>query len=362
MNSFSAPLRHAVIEITNRCNLRCRHCASGSGLPRENELSLAEWRHFLNAFRRLGGEELTLLGGELFLRPDWFEIAAAARALDLRLILISNGLLIRDDDMLARLRELRPHLLGISLDGATPESYRHQRGVAGFDQVTALLRRLRDDGHPHVNAITTFTRDNLGEFDRFADLFDGTGITWQIQIANLGGPRLPAREFITRDDYRWLVGRIRDCVLHRPTLHLRTMDDVGYFPLDPALRFLHQLWQGCIAGRRLVGVRSNGDVLGCLSLGDDFVEANLRRRSLEDIWRDGGSFSRLRRKEEALSGACAHCAFAAECRAGCTAMAYSITGGVGCNPYCIRALETDDILGGGEALAADAPANVPRSP
>lgn len=345
------PLRFAVLEITNRCNLRCAHCASDSGLPRENELTLAEWRRVVTEIHALGGEEITLIGGELFLRPDWAEIAEAVNGLGMRLVLISNGLLLDDEETLARLKALRPFLVGISVDGATPESYRRSRGVDGFDLAQALLHRLAADGPANVNAITTFTKGNLREFDRFADLYDGTGITWQIQIANRGGARFAPQEFIDRDDYRWLVDRIRDVIVNRPTLHLMPMDDFGYFPLDPALRFLHPRWDGCIAGRRLVGVRSDGDVLGCLSLGDAFVEANLREEPLRKIWQSETSFARLRNKEKELTGACARCAYAMECRAGCTGIAQSATGGIGFNPYCIRALETEDILAG---IAIDA--------
>lgn len=208
------PLRFVVLEITNRCNLRCAHCASDSGLPRENELTLTEWG----------------------------QVLAEIHALGMRLVLISNGLPLRDEGTLTRVKELRPFLVGISVDGATPESYRRSRGVDGFDPAQALLHRLVADGPTNV---------------------------------------------------------------------------IGYFPLDPALRFLHPHWDGCIAGRRLIGVRSDGDVLGCLSLGDSFVEANLRKESLREIWGSETSFARLRKKEKALTGACAKCAYAMECRAGC---------------------------------------------
>lgn len=53
---------------------------------------------------------------------------------------------------------------------------------------------------------------------------------------------------------------------------------------------------------------------------------------------------RFRSKEELLTGVCARCAYACECRAGCTAIAYS--GAIGCNPYCIRSRETREILAG----------------
>ena len=346
------PLRCAVIEITNRCNLRCPHCASTSGVARENELTLDEVRALLATIAELGGEEITLIGGEIFMRSDWFEIGRAVGELGMKLIIVSNGLLIRTDEVFAQLRELSPYLIGISVDGASRESYKKLRGADGLDRCLSVLRRLLDDGHKEVNAITTIMKANLAEFDDFVRLFDRTGITWQIQIANKGGSRFSHEQFISREDYAWLVGKMRDVFVNKgDALRLRHMDDFGYFPMDPKLRFLHEMWNGCVAGLELIGVRSDGDVLGCLSLGDDFIEENLRRVPLREMWESGDHFQQFRRKEELLTGECARCPYARRCRAGCTSIAYSATNAVGCNPYCIRSLEVQDVLDGldGEA-------------
>jgi len=341
------PLRCAVIEVTNRCNLRCPHCASTSGRARGEELTLEEIRDLLRTIAGLGGEEITVIGGEAFLRDDWYEICRAVGEFGMKLILISNGVLIRGEAMYDRLRRLRPMLIGISIDGATRDTYRALRGVDAFDHCLGVCRRLLDDGHPNVNAITTVWKANLREFDAFAELLAGSGVTWQIQVANKGGGRFGREQFISRREYAWLARKMRDVFAgDRESLRLRHMDDFGYFPLDPALRFLHETWNGCVAGVELIGVRSNGDVLGCLSLGDDFVEANLRREPLAEIWTSDRYFGRFRRKEELLTGRCAACGFAARCRAGCTAIACSATGDIGCNPYCIRSLETDEVLRG----------------
>ncbi len=344
-------LCYAVLELTNRCNLRCAHCASSSGIGRPDELRRDELSMLLGELHSLGCREVTLLGGEVLLHAAWAEVARGAVDRGMRLILVSNGLLFTDR-VFAELRALRPHLVGISLDGATRRSYLAQRGADGFDTCLGVLRRLRDDGHPNVNAITTFTRRNLSEFDALADLFAGSGITWQVQLANRGGRRFDPAEFLTRRDFGWLAARMRAIyVERRRELRLRHMDDFGYFPLDPKLRFLHQTWHGCIAGQALIGVRSNGDVLGCLSLGDEFVEANVRRVPLHEIWHSGRYFARLRHKQEVLEGECATCPFAAACRAGCSAIAFSATGSLGHNTHCLRSLETEAILDGASPWA-----------
>lgn len=341
-----APLRYAVLEITNRCNLRCPHCGSSSGRPRPGELSLEELVGIVEEIAALGGEEVTLIGGEALLRDDWPAIARAVRAAGMKLLLLTNGLpLARSERTWRALLDLEPHLVGVSIDGASRESYRRMRGVDGFDEVMALCRRLVAAGVPHVNAITTFWRANLHEFEAFVDLFADSGVTWQVQMANKGGERFADDDFLSLHDYELLTTKMRRVLVDDARrLALCPMDDFGYFPLDDQLAWLHERWQGCRAGIDVIGIRSNGDVLGCLSLGDAFVEDNLRRRPLADIWQDPRGFRELRHKESRLTGHCAACPFAQRCRAGCTAMAHSATGSIGENPCCLRHLEARRIL------------------
>lgn len=345
------PLRDVVLEVTNRCNLRCPHCASSSGEARPHEMTLDEIRGVLRGIADLGGERVAVIGGEALLRADCFDICQAVKDVGMHVVLITNGITLRQDEQFARLRHLRPHVIGISVDGATRESYRAQRGVDAFDHVLGACRRLLDEGHTDVNAITTFSRRNLGEFDRFVELFQDSGITWQVQMAHKAGDRFCDDDFLTVDDFAWLTARMRDILVHRlDHVRLRPMDDFGYFPLDPALKFLHHEWAGCQAGNQVLGIRAHGDVLGCLSLGDEFVEANLRQVSLSEIWRSDRYFQRFRRKEELLCGECALCAFRRECRAGCTGVALSSTGHIGCNTHCIRSIETTGLLAQLEGL------------
>ena len=79
-------------------------------------------------------------------------------------------------------------------------------------------------------------------------------------------------------------------------------------------------------------------------LGGDFVEDNLRRRSLREIWEDERSFSRFRGKPAQLTGACAKCPKAGACKAGCSAAALSTTGTLTENAFCVRQVEIRQIL------------------
>ena len=83
-------LSGAVVEITNRCNLRCPCCASASGLARPDEMSLDEMRGVVRDLASLGCGTFTMLGGEFLLRPDWYEIASSVREAGMELQLITK--------------------------------------------------------------------------------------------------------------------------------------------------------------------------------------------------------------------------------------------------------------------------------
>src|ERR1700743_782791 len=70
---------HVVWEITLACDLKCMHCGSRAGHRRTDELSTAECLETVEALARLGTREISLIGGEAYLRKDFTEIIRAIR-------------------------------------------------------------------------------------------------------------------------------------------------------------------------------------------------------------------------------------------------------------------------------------------
>src|ERR1700704_5188953 len=79
-------------DLTYRCNERCVHCY----LDHDNhgELTTAECIAVMEDLARAGTLFLTFSGGEIFLRPDLYEILAAARRLHFDISLKTNALLV----------------------------------------------------------------------------------------------------------------------------------------------------------------------------------------------------------------------------------------------------------------------------
>src|ERR1051325_8685718 len=92
------PYRPSLVSwnLTKRCNLRCPHCYMEAGKAAAHELSTDECLSVLVEMKALGTEMVILTGGEPLLRRDIYEIASAASAAGLWVVMGTNGVLVID--------------------------------------------------------------------------------------------------------------------------------------------------------------------------------------------------------------------------------------------------------------------------
>ena len=118
-----------VIEITSRCNLRCSTCFADAGTG--YDLSLAQLEAMLDRFVETEGqpEVVQISGGEPTIHPQILDIVAAARARDIRhLMLNTNGLrLAQDPDFVRELTRFQPTIY-LQFDGLGVSTYEALRG------------------------------------------------------------------------------------------------------------------------------------------------------------------------------------------------------------------------------------------
>src|SRR4030095_5339560 len=94
---------------------------------------------------RLGTREVTLIGGEAYLRPDWIDIIRAVHEHGMYCA-IQTGARNLTDTRLAAAVEAGLQGLGVSIDGL-PELHDRIRGVTGsYDQAIDALRRAKAAG------------------------------------------------------------------------------------------------------------------------------------------------------------------------------------------------------------------------
>ena len=149
---LAGPLRNFTIEVTFRCNARCRMCPLyGEHTDDQSFISVASGRKELTteAIRsvllqcaQMGNERVLFTGGEPLLRPDLPELVAFGSNLGMRIGIISNGFLLTET--VARdLTAAGLDWLHISLDGPA-EVHNSIRRVpnmfARMDRNVSMLR------------------------------------------------------------------------------------------------------------------------------------------------------------------------------------------------------------------------------
>ena len=339
--------KYCVWEITRTCNMKCLHCASSinDGRSGNDELSLTEAMRLCGDLAALGCEKVVLSGGEALLRKDWDEIARKLVSLGINVSLISNGYVI--DQRLARnIKGAGLCRVALSLDG-TESTHNYVRGKDdSYGRVLKAVSYLKAEQMP-VNVVTHINRMNLPELRNIEHLVVSLGIdVWRLQLGSPMGRLADHPELVIEPEHLPAIADFVVAAKRRNRVKISVGDNIGYYSAhEPALRDTPNrdgwnFWCGCSAGCLNVGIESNGNVKGCLSLqAERFVEGSIREESLLSIWQKNGAFSYTRGfRREDLHGHCQECEYGEICRGGCTFMAYGATGSVHDNPYCLYAV------------------------
>ncbi len=173
-------LRYLEFQITDRCNLRCRHCYIGDGF--HQDLSTKRIFKVLNEFEEIQGLRLLLSGGEPLLHPHFWEINEVLREYPFRSVLLSNGTLITKETS----KKLHVHEVQISLDGMK-EGHESIRGDGTFEKTLLAIDHLQE-ASIRVSIATMIHRGNIKEFDALAALIQSKNIgEWNVDLPCIEG-------------------------------------------------------------------------------------------------------------------------------------------------------------------------------
>jgi radical SAM protein with 4Fe4S-binding SPASM domain len=332
-----------VWELTLRCNLNCIHCGSNAGKPRPDELTTEEGFRLIEDLNTIGSREICFMGGEPFLRKDWFELGKKVQETGIKLLFISNGFII-NDKIISKLIGLQPYAVGVSLDGGTAETHDYIRGKKGsFDKVKEYIRLARKANLP-VSVITTVSKINFSELPIIKDyLLEQGNVAWQIQMAAPEG-RFSVDHAISEEEYYatgLFIANLKK-TYSRKELPVIGAHCFGYYSSKIPSLGLYPNWVGCQAGISILSIKSNGDVTGCLSQQNYYPEGNIRKKSISEIWNDTNAFAYNRRfTKDMLGENCKTCKYAEACRGGCLGNSLSFTGKPHNDPYCFHRMEQE---------------------
>lgn len=360
---FSKDKKPIVVwNITQRCNLKCKHCYAAGIADVSKECTTEQVKNAIDGLADFGCPVLLFSGGEPFVREDVLELAHYARKKGLRVVFSTNGTLITAE-LAQQIKAIDVSYVGISIDGirATHDAF---RGVSGaYDRSLAAIRICRDKGIK-VGLRVTLTRENSRDISAIFKLMREEHIP-RICLYHLvyagRGANLRAND-LSHEETRTIVDKIID--------ETQASFDAG-FPLEVLTVDNHcdapYLWMRMVREGnprandvlrllRMNGGNSSGNALSCISWDgavypDQFWRdkplGNITEHSFGDIWGapPEQSFLRsLREKPKHVTGRCKGCRFLELCGGNFRARGEAATGEVwGMDPACYL---TDDEISG----------------
>jgi len=135
--------RSVDLDVTNRCNLRCKYCyhfTSAGDVGKD--LPVEEWLEFFEELTRCAVTNVTIAGGEPFYREDLKELIDGVVRNRLRFNLLSNGTLITDEIAAYLASTGRCDGVQVSIDGSIPITHDSFRGKGNFVKAMSGIRTL----------------------------------------------------------------------------------------------------------------------------------------------------------------------------------------------------------------------------
>ena len=317
--------------LTERCNLSCRHCYQGG--KRSSEMSVDELKQEIDGAAEMftaweeEGVSVTpsihFTGGEPFLFAGLWDVIAHARQREFAVALMSNGILIADEDAV-KTRVWDIFDVQISLEGPAV-IHNRIRGSGSFQGALQGARRLLAAGN-RISANVTLSRVNIGYIEETIDIARNAGFN------SIGFSRIvPCGRGRGLLDYFLTPEEVRDAYERAFALSDAEFSVVSGDPLAGVTQGIRPRTgcglslSGCSAGFSGITITSDGTVMPCRRIG--LKAGNLRRKSLRDIWASSSLLWHLR-KRESYRGKCGTCHLWPTCR-GCRAVSYAFSSAQG---------------------------------
>jgi radical SAM protein with 4Fe4S-binding SPASM domain len=288
------------IDLTMRCNELCVHCYRV--IERRAELTTQELKALLDDVARAGTLYLLFSGGEVFLRPDLFELIEHARRLHFDVRLKSNALLITREKA-ARLRELGVRQVDISIYGAEAAVHDAVTKVPGSLERSLEGAALLRDAGLTVKLNCPLMKANVGQYRQIQALAERLGVLCGFDpmiTAKNDGDTSPVTLRITRKDLRQ--------VLEDPALnpHLGTQEACE----APSARGdLDEV--PCGASHNACYISAYGDVMPCVAM--PIACGNVRDEPFAAIWHRSPEMLRVRSIRIRDLHTCSSCAASQFC-------------------------------------------------
>ena len=336
--------RSVDLDITSRCNLSCLYCYYYDNPAVDYvDLPTADWLKFFAELCDLAVMNVTLAGGEPFIRRDLPELLGGIVANRMRFSILSNGTLINDEIAAFIADTGRCDYVQVSIDGSCPETHDACRGSGTFKKAVDGIRTLQRHGVPVAVRVTIhhYNVHDLEHIARFliADLgLHGFGTN---SAGYIGSCRLNAQEVLLTVEDRVLAMRtllqLNERYKGRISAAAGPLAEAQHWHKMEAARLRNDptfpnggRLTGCGCYNNKINILADGTITPCTMLAH-IALGKINRDSLHDVWLHSPELNRLRMRHTiALEEFefCTGCPYIPYCTGNCPGMGFNLTGKV----------------------------------
>jgi radical SAM protein len=321
-------------EMTQACDLKCRHCrASAQPHRHPRELSAAEAFSLVDQVADMRVPMFVLTGGDPLKRSDLHAIIQYARRRSVKTSLTPSATPLLTREAVFELKESGLMRLALSLDGSTAQLHDGFRGVAGSWRRTLDAIEWSHEAKLPVQVGTTVTRHNIHDLDNLVELLSSVKVVlWSVFFLVPTG-RGQASDLLSPEEHEAVFAKLY-AASKRVRFHIKTTEGQHYrrYVLQqraqaaqsgtPIADLIARAPSGVNDGKGFVFISHTGEVYpsGFLPIS----AGNVLREPLADIYRSCRLFLSLRDLSQ-LKGKCGRCEFQDVC-GGSRARAFALNG------------------------------------
>jgi radical SAM protein with 4Fe4S-binding SPASM domain len=295
-------------DLTYRCNERCVHCYLDHA--DRGEMTTAEMRDVLRQLADAGTLFLTLSGGEVLMRMDFFEVLEYARSLLFSVKIKTNAFMIREKEA-QRMRDLGVQSVQVSIYSHRPEVHDAITKLPGsLKRSIAGIRFLQSRGLKVIIA-NILMRQNLNDYAGVQALAQELGAQWTMDptiTPKMDGNRSVVELGIGGDDLQQvfrdphLVGNVEEFCAPPPPVGNEVLDELP-----------------CSASHTFCYISPYGDVYPCAQF--PLSTGNVRKQKFLEIWQHSPQMNEVRSIRSRDLPVCSTCIHLASCTR-CPGLAY----------------------------------------
>jgi pyrroloquinoline quinone biosynthesis protein E len=318
-------------ELTYRCPLQCPYCSNPVEIAKYNdELSTQDWIRVLREGRKMGATQLGFSGGEPLLRRDLEELISEARELGYYTNLITSGVGMDEDRILAFKKAGLDHIQ-VSFQASNEELNDYLGASKTFQHKLQMANLVKQYEYPMVLNIVLH-RQNIEQIREILDmtielkadyveLASTQYYGWsRINLDNL----LPTREQLQQAEK--VVVEYQDKMKDKMKIIYVIPD---YFETRP---------KACMNGwgSIFLTIAPDGTALPCHAAAQlpGLNAPNVKEHTIEWIWNESSAFNKFRGLEW-MQEPCRSCPEKEKDKGGCRCQAYMLTGDArNADPVC----------------------------